>query len=119
MTRVLQLLDVKGRKYYADAYDEVEDVVYEFLGVSQFCLFRNVSVFQCYYHGCIDCYPNDDTKLIGGKTARQLRKETDDRIDEISCHYEVAPIKECVWKLACKTKGEEAYEFVRSHKVGI
>lgn len=39
----------------------------------------NGTVFQfhgCYYHGCLNCYPDQQTRLVDGKTAAQLLQET-------------------------------------------
>ena len=56
---------------------------------------KGIEVHGCYYHGCLKCFPLDQTKLADGKTAGLLRKENEKRLEYILQYHDVEVYYEC------------------------
>ena len=57
----------KIENFYVDGYDEINYVIYEFLG--------------CYYHGCADCFDLNSFNFKCEKTFGKLNSETSSRLN--------------------------------------
>ena len=68
--------------FYVDGYDELNDVVYEFLG--------------CYFHGCCDCYEPNAFNYKCEKTFGKLKSETSSRLNCLKNYCSnMIIVKEC------------------------
>ena len=94
----------KIEHFYVDGYDEVNDVIYEFLG--------------CYYHGCSDCFDLNSFNFKCKKTFGKLNSEKSSRLNHLKMRCSnLIVMKEC--KYLKTIKGKNMGKFLKKSPIKI